>query len=321
MAAIFMFFRVWRGFPDSFPFDRFNRLSDEELESALQSYAMELAQTPEVQDQVKRDQKAFVDRLREAETKFLSGRSREPPGSKPLGSFPARKLDDLTLWRDVLNCVYHPCGGRIPEWSPGGRVWFYEATSREFAEQLIIELNKCRDLDYGRYQAEIEFNPRYGLVSADELSAGQQAAIRRCIQAIREGKEPPLSNGEMALVLGEKAIQVAEELSSAWHRATPDQGTSNASSPPPPAKPNEVEGDGGAGWTPGKARKTKRGRKRLPKKEAQRRMAILSAWQKAREAGTPMKTFCREHKPSLSVKELERIVSWDAARRRRKTGN
>jgi len=307
MTALFMFFRVWRGFPDSFPFDRFNRLSDEELERALQSHAMELAQDPEVQARVKRDQAAFVARLREAEKKFLNpvnpGISREPRGSKPLGAFPARKLDKLTLWRDVLNRVYHPCGGEIPEWSPGGRVWFYEATSGEFAEQLVIELNKCRNLDYRGHQAEIEFNPRYGLVSAGELSAGQQAAIRRCIRAIRDGEEPAVANGKVALVLGEKALQVAEELSSAWRPSTPDQATTDT------------------GSMPAKVKNTKRGRKRLSREETQRRMGILAAWEKARNAGTPRKTFCREQEPSLSVKELEKIIAWKATRDRRKAGN
>jgi hypothetical protein len=276
-----MFFRVWPGFPDSFPFDRFNRLSDEELDPALQSYATELAQNPEVQDQVKRDQKAFVDRLREAQKKFLSR------GSEPLGAFPARKLDKLTLWRDVLNCVHHPCGGEIPEWSPGGRVWFYEATSQEFAEELIIELNKFRNLDYRRCQAEIELTPRYGLVSADELSAGQQAAIRRCVQAIRDGKEPAVPNGEAALVLGKKAIQVAKELSSAWHPATPDQATTNSGSTPT-GKTNEGEGGGGVGATT-TTKKKRRRRKPDPKvverraeraKQAKIDKEILADWRK-----------------------------------------
>lgn len=65
-------------------------------------------------------------------------------------------------------------------------------------------------------------------------------------------------------------------------------------------------------------RRHKRGRKRLQEDEVKRRNDILSAWERARNAGTAMKTFCREHDTPLFVKELERIIAWKAARERRK---
>ena len=68
-------------------------------------------------------------------------------------------------------------------------------------------------------------------------------------------------------------------------------------------------------------RKAKRGRKRLPKKEEQRREAVLAAWDKARGNGVAMKDFCRDHQPPLTVKGLERFVAWQAARNRRKREN
>lgn len=102
-------------------------------------------------------------------------------------------------------------------------------------------------------------------------------------------------------------------------RLDPDAAPSTP--PLPTSTPEQGEGNGGIGAAPAKTRKTKRGRKTLSREETRRRIAILGAWEQARDAGAAMKIFCRELKPSLLVKELEKIVAWRAARDRRKTGN
>jgi hypothetical protein len=87
------------------------------------------------------------------------------------------------------------------------------------------------------------------------------------------------------------------------------------------AETEASEGNCGAGLALTKTKKNKRGRKRLSNEETQRRNGILAEWEQARNAGTSMKTFCREHNPPLKSTELEKFVAWMASRNRRKDGS
>jgi hypothetical protein len=117
-------------------------------------------------------------------------------------------------------------GAYLGWWGQGGTligrkvgfpiIWFLPATSLTFAEQLVKELSRQRDLDYPTHQLEYHTNPQYGFVSAEGLSDGQQASIRRCINAIQEGREPDVQDGKLALLIGQRAIRVAKELYDAW---------------------------------------------------------------------------------------------------------
>ena len=89
--------------------------------------------------------------------------------------------------------------------------------------------------------------------------------------------------------------------------------------PTQPGTPEQGEGNNGAIKGRNKTGQVKRGRKKLSTEEEKRRNGILSDWERARNAGTAMKTFCSERSPSLTVKELERIVAWKATRDRRKS--
>ncbi len=136
----------------------------------------------------------------------------------------------------------------------------------------------------------------------------------------------PAEHDTVKRILGEIEVELVMLKGKVAGAASVTSGESitasgNADSKLPTSKPKQSEGNGGAGSAPAKARKTKRGRKKLSSEETKRRTCILSAWEQARNARTPMKTFCQEHDPSLSLKELELIVAWKAQRNRRKDGS
>lgn len=66
-----------------------------------------------------------------------------------------------------------------------------------------------------------------------------------------------------------------------------------------------------------KAGKAKGGRPRVPKTEAKRRKALIEAWQRAKEAGIPMKDFCEDRECDL--KYLEKCLNWASQQSRRNT--
>jgi len=234
MTSFFIYFRLWRGFPDSFEFDRFNGLSDEELESELQSYAVQLAQDPEVQARAKERQRKRVEQLKKAQPALTTARVSLPRKTGPTKklTFPRLdQVDDSTPWREILNRIPQYGRDKIPEWAPGERIWFYETPSREFAEQLVIELDQRRKLDYEKHMAEVELNPRYGLVSTEGLPDGQLASIQRRIKAIQDGKTPPVHNADMAKVLGQKGNEVAQELDEVWRVPVSNEGDQTPTAP------------------------------------------------------------------------------------------
>jgi len=66
---------------------------------------------------------------------------------------------------------------------------------------------------------------------------------------------------------------------------------------------------------PAERRKSKRGRKRLDKDEAKRRVDLVRTWQRAKEAGVSEKDFCEDAK--ISLKDLSHARNWMAQRHRR----
>jgi dihydropteroate synthase len=61
---------------------------------------------------------------------------------------------------------------------------------------------------------------------------------------------------------------------------------------------------------------SKRGRPEASERQADKQMALLARWTRAKEAGVTRKRFCADE--GIEVKELERIQDW--ARQRRKRG-
>ena len=230
MAGYFVFFRCWPGFAESFPFDRFNALPDDKVADALDSFAREQLRLPGVRGQVKQEAR----RRRRSYIKGTKAQSEKRMGGPSAGAGRRWTHHESVQkrWRivrrsertDPLVCRL---GAYLGWWQsviigltgPTPRTWFHETRSLEFAEQLVVELNDRSNLakiNYDAYQLEYHANPRPGFISAEGLSDGQRASIRRPIQAIQDGREPAVEHGKLALPIGQRWIQVAKELSTAW---------------------------------------------------------------------------------------------------------
>ena len=257
MAECFLFFRFWPGFTDSFPVDQFNSLADDELQGALELFAKEEIRRPEVREEVKQEAKRRSRKLKAA----ILRQSRRRTGPTVPGA--GRRIPKREWYwprirgasrTDPLICRL----GAYRGWWNGGRrgtsaefgplVWFARVSSQEIAEIIVSELNARRGLDYDANELEHHLRPRFGL--AKEMGIAQQVAAQRCVNAIQAGEEPDISNRKAALLMGQKAMRIADELTQSArvlgierNADSPDNGRST----PPTSMPKQDEGKGGAG--------------------------------------------------------------------------
>ena len=99
----------------------------------------------------------------------------------------------------------------------GRRVWFWVTGEQDFAEYLVGRLNgRSLAEDFEVVEVEKVLSPRFGYVAAEGLGMEERTPIQRQINAIRDGKEPPVWHRTMALLLGQRARQFAEREAEAW---------------------------------------------------------------------------------------------------------
>jgi DNA-binding CsgD family transcriptional regulator len=231
MARYFVFFRCWPGFKEPFPFEEFNGLSDKELPAALELFARKQLRSAEVRERIKRAWKrrgkAFTEAIMRQSSRRLGGGPIPSRDARPALSFHQMRWKRIRRAdrEDLLVCRL---GAYLGWWSGeklartdavGPRVWFFDAPSRKFAEELVSELNARRGLDYDEHKVERHLKPRFGFVAAASLEAGQKASIQRGINSIERGKEPAVPHRKIALLVGQRARQVAKELAEAWPAA------------------------------------------------------------------------------------------------------
>lgn len=264
MSDCFLFFRLWPGFTDPFPVDRFNAIAaDADLARALDSYAREEIGRPEVRHRIK--QVAKTRRRNSLAAIRKQSASRMMVGSPAVG---VRKRLTKRDWywprirqakhRDPLVCRLGAYLGWWREaWSDsspfGSRVWFCRVSSPELAEALVSLLNGRTGVDYDRNEVEYHLRPRFGFV--EDADTTLQIVAQRCINAMRRGEAPDVRGSKAALAMGQKAMAIADEMLEAaapptpvqdiLAPPTPDQATSNGGSTPT-GKTNEGEGGGGA---------------------------------------------------------------------------
>jgi len=260
MAGYFLFFRCWPGFTEPFPFERFNALPDDELGSALNFFAREQLRLPEVRAGIKQEAK----RRRQKLLAGIRRQSRRRMGGGPVPGAGRRIPKREWYWprirgadrTDPLTCRL---GAYLGWWHSGivglsgpvvPRIWFHETRSREFAEQLVVELNARSKLaklttltkrDFDTHELEYHANLRPGFISAEGLSDGQRASIRRCIQAIQEGRNPDVEYGSLVLPIGQRALAVALDLAKAWPVEEDKELLATLLAPPPAGKPEQGE--------------------------------------------------------------------------------
>ena len=259
MTDCFLFFRCWPGFSEPFPFEQFNALPDDELLRALDGFVGEQIQIPGVRKQIKEvgrgRRRRFVNALND---KW----KRRSPGSKPVTRWMGHAFRQK-CWRRVRGAgredpkvcrlgaylgwwTYTKVNGRLVGFPV---VWFCLSPSLALAEHLVEELNRQRCLDYDKHDLEYLANPRYSFVSAEGLSLGKRASILRCINAIREGREPDVQGAKLALLIGQRSLRVALDVAEAWPI---DEDNELLAALPPPApepqppavKPADAAGGG-----------------------------------------------------------------------------
>ncbi len=234
MAAYYLFFRCWPGFTEQFPIDRFNALSDDELPKALDDFAREQLRSrkEEIRDIRRKRKRDLYIALRRQAKRVLHG---HPSGR-------SEKLTRRWFWDRIRrasrygNPLVCRVGGYLGWWrgrkchfgdrAAGPRVWFWETPDPDFAEYLVTRLNGQRSLthhDYEAVEVEYELNVHFGWVAAEGLGREERAPIRRQIDAIRDGKEPPTWDRKLALAMGQRAREFAEEEAEAWVDPAPEQ--------------------------------------------------------------------------------------------------
>ena len=244
MAGYFVFFRCWPGFREPFPFEDFNGLSDAELTTALDSFATEQVRTAAVRDRIKevgkQRRRRFNSALKKQSFRRLGGGP--SPGSEKKPRVSGRQMrwrrvrcadrkDPLVCrlgaylgwWRSEIRDQTAPCRPRA---------WVCETPSREFAKQLVSELNRRSSLDYGKHRPEFHFNPHFGFASDEAMSDRERASIRRCIGRIQANEDPPVEYAKEAKLIGYRAFQVALELDAGWPKDDSDK---------PPDTPADLE--------------------------------------------------------------------------------
>lgn len=226
MADYFLYFRCWPGFSEPFPFEQFNALPDDELPRALGGFAGEQLQIPRVRKQIK---EVGRDRRRRFVNSLNDKWKRRSPGNKAVTRWMGHAVRQK-CWRrvrgagreDPLVCRLGSYLGWWTDTKVNGRavgfpmVWFCLSPSLALAEHLVEELNRQRCLDYDKHEIEHLANPRYSFVSAEGLSLGKRASILRRINAIREGREPDVQDGKLALLIGQRSLRVALDVAEAW---------------------------------------------------------------------------------------------------------
>lgn len=232
MSDCFLYFRLWPGFTDPFPVDRFNGVADDQdLLQALDDYARGELARPEIRLQVKQVASTRRKNLL-AGLKWQSAR-RSPAG---FGNASVRKRLTKRDWywprirhadrRDPLVCRLGAYLGwwqkRWDESFPfGPRVWFYRVSSQELAEAFVSHLNGRTDLEYEGHELEYYLKPRFGFVENSDTAL--QITAMRSINAIRRGKVLDIRAGKAALPMGLKAMGIADEMQEALAPQQPTQ--------------------------------------------------------------------------------------------------
>ena len=221
MSDCFLYFRLWPGFTDPFPVDRFNGIAnDQDLLQALDDYALGEIARPEIRLQVKQVASTRRKNLL-ARLKRQSAR-RSPAG---FGNASVRKRLTKRDWywprirhadrRDPLVCRLGAYLGwwqkRWDESFPiGAWVWFYRVTSQELAEAFVSHLNGRNDLEYDGHELEYYLSPRFGFVENSDTAL--RITAMRSINAIRRGKVLDIRAGKSALAMGQMAMGIADEM-------------------------------------------------------------------------------------------------------------
>lgn len=331
MANYFLFFRLWPGFSESFPHDRFNAIADDEdLSRALDSYAREEIGRPEVRRQIKQVAKTRRRNLLAAIRKQSA--SRTMVGSRTVG---IRKRVTKRDWywprirqakhRDPLVCRL---GAYLGWWRQvadyplpfGPRVWFCRVSSRELAEALVSLFNGRTDLDYDGNEVEYHLRPRFGFV--EDADTALQMVAQRCIDAIRDGEAPDVRGSKAALAMGQKAMGIANKTLGVTSPPTPVQEVSEPPAPDQPiGKTDEGQGNAGADTAPGEPnddKSAKRKRGRPPDTDPKEDKRIYEAWKTGQHktkpdcdcalglpAGTTY-TACERHRKRLERRNKSR---------------
>jgi hypothetical protein len=190
----FVYVRYWPGFTDSFPYEQFSTLPENEIERALRaSLAKELWwRHDEIRARraaLKKKRLESISRLKRQAVAPVNfdRRSTRRVEAKP------RKTRCQRFARMASYIGWHEVGGYIArndgEYLFTPKVWIAELVSVECATYLVKELTELQPADDNERERIQVFNPKYGWSRCDSLNRGEQASILAAIQQLWS-KEP-----------------------------------------------------------------------------------------------------------------------------------
>jgi hypothetical protein len=223
MSGFFVYFRCWPDFSDSFPFEKFNGLPDDDLQSALNEFAEDwlrkskaevrqswLAKRQKRTQAIKQRASQFSNPPNGAPTTHGRRTTRRPRRRPPFFA----RVGRYAGWLRKIPIVFE-------DQIVGPKTWFYVAESRELTDLIVSTLANQRSLDYEDHDAEHLLNPRYGIVPADDYNTAEATAIRWSIDKLSAGVAT-VPYGKIAVEIGSLARKTAGELATTW-ASRPDE--------------------------------------------------------------------------------------------------
>lgn len=187
VGRCFVYVRYWPGFTDSFPYERFNGLSDNDVLHELRhALAKELwSRRSEITRRRHEAKRRRIEAIKARRAQFLgrptgSFHHPQPPPPKPRKTRCSRfaRLAQFVGWHEVGGYFLRKSGEFL--FSP--RIWIAELESAECANDLVKELTELRPVNDQEWERHRLLNPRCGQFSCDDLSRGAQASVLADIQ-------------------------------------------------------------------------------------------------------------------------------------------
>ncbi len=262
MSDYFLYFRCWPGIIAGFPVEEFNSLRNDEIEPALNRFALDWLRFHRVE--VRR-----LAKQRLVEIKRRRGVTASRPdgkwGPRPQRSEPRRsvrrvrsrdslfrRVGDYAGWFVQKSLIFEDKeSGEVK--SAGPLVAVYHTSDREFAEKVVSTLN-CdwseyeseyprRDYDptsgaLGKplFHLEMELNPRFGLLHARDASKERFRLMMLQVANMKKNEPPDVLHPDLHLAVAQRAMRVIDEME--------DSGDGTPSDPAPDAQQTDPVGGG-----------------------------------------------------------------------------
>ncbi len=252
MSDYFLYFRCWPDIIAGFPVEEFNSLRNDEIEPALNRFALDWLRSHrvEVRKLVKQrlvEQKEVIKRRRGVTASRPDGKwGPRPQRSKPRPSVRThrsprkslfRRVGDYAGWFVQNSMIFEDKeSGEVK--SAGPLVAVYHTSDQGFAEKVVSILN-CdwseyesgyprRDYDptsgaLGKplFHLETELNPRFGLLHARDASKERFRLMMLQVANVKKNEPPDVLHPDLHLAIAQRTMRVINEMEAAWRPSKP----------------------------------------------------------------------------------------------------